>query len=142
MMITTGPKKRILYSLVSLSASNYQHHTPSFFGRRTCRGPAFWRLLFHRIRCAIPHVFLCPFSGRSGLVCGKFFGHKHSVVLHLAALMGLGLLHSGSRAWELDVAFGLFGRTTTLMDRRGGGTWAVQYSSVCCKLLRTKEISE
>ena len=94
-------KKRILYSLVSISASNYQLHTPSFFyTRRTCPGPAFWRLLFHRIRCTIPHVFLCPFSGRFGLVCGKFFGHKCSAVLHLgsvAALMGLGLLHFGSR---------------------------------------------
>ena len=35
-MITTGQKKRILYSLVSLSASNYRLHTPSFFSRRTC----------------------------------------------------------------------------------------------------------
>ena len=92
-----------------LSASNYQLHTPSFFSRRTCPGPAFWRLLFHRIRCTIPRVFLCPFSGRPGLVYGKFFGHNRSAVLHLgsvAALMGLGFCILAQEAWELDVVFG------------------------------------
>lgn len=101
-MITTGQK------MDPLSASNYPLHTPPFFSRRTYPGPAFWRLLFHRIRCTIPRVF-CPFSGRPGLVCGKFFGHNRSAVLHLgsvAALMGLGLLHFGPRAWELDFVFG------------------------------------
>ena len=93
-----------------LSASNYQLHTPSFFSRRTCPGPAFWRLLFHRIRCTIPRVF-CPFSGRPGLVCGKFFGHNRSAVLHLgsvAALMGLRLLHFGPRGLGVRCCFWLY----------------------------------
>jgi len=32
----------------------------------------------------------------------------------------------------------LFGRTTTLMDRRGGGHGLYKYSSVCCKLFENE----
>lgn len=105
-MITTGQKKRILFLRLIISFI-----PPPFFSRRTCPGPAFWRLLFHRIRCTIPRVFLCPFSGRPGLVCGKFFGHNRSAVLHLgsvAALMGLGLLHFGPRGLGVKCCFRLY----------------------------------
>jgi len=84
-MITTGPKKD------SLSASNYQLHTPSFFWPshvpRTC-------ILAFAISSNSMHdtsrllsVFWTTWSGLR-----QVFGHNRSAVLHLGSVAALRVL--------------------------------------------------
>lgn len=100
MTITTGQKKRILYSLVSLSASNYRLHTPSFFLAshvpRTCilAFAISSNSMHDTLRLPLSVFWTIWSSLRQG------FWAQSSAVLHLgsvAALMGLGLLHFAFR---------------------------------------------